>query len=198
MATSNYTLPLSRWHHVADRIRESGDRKHKAAIQALGNTQLNPGVPLDATQIQALKARGQKALEQAAEARLALETVGFIRQELARVNAEKGITARLAKAEALRRVIKQLGEYSAIDLLTRVPVDNIGSVAKDAQGSNDLYGRRAGLPVALVSSEALDTLTADVGQLEAEVAAITDEIADLNRTTLTLELPVDLAKAAGL
>lgn len=198
MSTQNYTLPLSRWHHVADRIRAIAEAKHQYAVQTLGSTQLTAGVPVDESQIQALKARGQKALEQAREARHAQETVATIREELARLNALKGITALLAKAESTRRLIKQLKEYAAIDALTRIPVEKAAAVTKESQGGSDLFSRRSSIPVSLVTIEEIDGLSEDVGTLEAQVATITDQIADLNRTPLTIELPVTLAKAAGL
>lgn len=199
--TKSYTLPLSRWHHVADRIRESGDRQQKAAMQALGQTQLNPGVPVNEAQIDALRKRGEKALTQTASARKAMEVAGHIRIALARANAEKGITELLALAEAHRRVLRLLNEWTGLDLVTRVPLDNLLAVAKDAPAAaapNDLYGRRQGLPVNLLPLDAFDATAADIADLEAQISAVTDQVADLNRTPLTLDLPEDLAKAAGL
>lgn len=198
MLTKPFTLPLSRWHHVADRIREIGERKHQNAFQTLSAAQLSLGVPVTAEQVEALRKRGATALGDADSARAAKIAVGNIREALARENAKYGITALLAKAESKRQLVRQLAQYAALDLVTRVPLDSVQQVIKDAAGSTDALGRRGVLPVTLVASNTFDSFKDEISALESEVASITDEVADLNRNTLTLELPAELAQAAGL
>lgn len=200
MPFAAYTLTLSRWHHVADRIKAIGEAKHREALGALGGTTLNH--TLAEPQIKALEARGTRALGLIQEAREAMSAVGAIRMALAEANAERGVTRLLAQAEAKRREARMLGDYAGIDLVTRTPVTalnaTLASQANQASKAHDAYGRSLGVPVSLVPSDALDFVAAERAALEAEVAAITDQVADLNRGTLELELPIKLAKDAGL
>ena len=201
MTVSKHSLPLSRWHHVADRIREHGERKQAQALNTLAQAQVNSAILLDADQVAALEERGQKALESLKEARMALQTVGHIRATLAEVNAQENITMLLAKADAKRRELKLLQGISSIDLLTRIPVGRIEAVLRDQQSSTkDSTGlvRPSMLPVALVSPGALAYAEQEASDLEAEIAALTDQVADRNRKVIALELPVALAKVAGL
>ena len=199
MTTSKHSLPLSRWHHVADRIREHGERKQVQALAALSQAQVNASIQLDADQVAALAERGQKALKGLEEARQALQTVGEIRAKLAEANAKEGVTVLLALADAKRREVKLLKGIEGIDLLTRVPLSRVEAVLSEKQGgSSDAFGRSASLPVALVAPGALAYAEQEVIELEATIASLTDQVADRNRTLLSIELPTDLAKTAGL
>lgn len=193
--TFTFTLPLSRWHHVADRIASLATQFQGEAVKALGGTTLN--TPLADQQITALRERGQKALKWAEQAREALQVVGAIRVALAEANAEQGITTKLAEAEALRRQIKAAEELASIDLVTRTPLENVNTALATQSTTRDLY-RGGGVDVALVDSNSLDFLVDDLIQLKARVAVLTDSVATLNRAELGLDLPEALAQAAGV
>lgn len=198
MAFTAYTLTLSRWHHVADRIKVIAEAKHQEALRTLGNTVIQQH--LSASQVDALKARGARALGLIQEAREALAVVGAIRMALAQANADKRITVLLAEAEAKRREAKMLADYASIDLLTRTPLSNVNKAieANLAQPKDPYGGGSRGVDVNLVAEDALDFVNEERIHLQAAVASITDQVAELNRATLTLDLPSKLAKDAGL
>lgn len=195
MAVKTFTLPLSRWHHVADRIASLATQFQAEAVKALGGTTLS--TPLADQQITALRDRGQKALKWAEQAREALQVVGTIRVALANANAQQGITTKLAEAEALRRQIKAAEELASIDLVTRTPLENVNTALASQSNTRDLY-RAGGVDVALVNSDALDFLVDHLIELKARVAVLTDSVATLNRAELTQDLPEALAQAAGV
>lgn len=191
-----YTLTLSRWHHVADRIRQISESKHREAQHHLGGVSLLH--PMAEAQLKSLQARGKRALGLLQEAREALSCVGAIRIALAQANADKGITRLLAEAEAKRRESKMLEAYEAIDLATKVPLAEANKALEKATPSKDAYGRTSPIQASLVSPEALDFISDERRLLEAQVAALQDQVAELNRATLMVELPVKLAKDVGL
>lgn len=195
MSTRHFSLPLSRWHHVADRIRQIGDSKSNEAFAVLATTQL--GTPIDAEQSLALKERGKKALSNIELARQAVTVVGTIRDELAKANAAYGINSLLSQAESKRREAQLLRRFGNIDLVTKVPLDQSNSVLASQQKEREVY-TRASVNVALVSAQSLAGFSDLASALDSQAAAINDQVAELNRNKLSIELPVDLAKAAGL
>ena len=197
MTTRTFSLPLSRWHHVADRIRQIADSKSKEALTILGGTQLSN--PVDQDQATALSARGQKALANIELAAKATEVVGLIRQELAQANAERGVNTLLAQAESKRRQAQIYRSVAGVDLVTKVPLEQVNKALEERGGKErEFYGRSSGVAVALVKASALDSYAMKAEELESEVASLNDTVADLNRHTISIALPEDLAKAAGL
>ncbi len=206
MAQRDFTLPLSRWHHVADRIRLIADSKSQEAFAALG--QLRLGTAITESQKEALKARGQAALVTLGVARQAITVVGTIRHELAIANAAAGVTSLLATTESKRKERQMLAQFNAIDLVTKVGLDDVNTTLanRSTQDNSGLARRLAyggdsessGIAVASVPSSSLDYLRQDIDALDAEIAALTDKAADINRQPLTIALPADLAKAVGL
>ncbi len=197
MTTKSFTLPLSRWHHVADRIAGIAKEKQAEALKALGNTQLTTAI--NEEQTKALKARGEKALQFVRDSQEAFSIVGTIRSALAEANARHSINTKLAEAESLRRRIQALEELASIDLVTRTPLANVNEVLATLPAGRDLsFGRAPAISVALVGADALDFISEELITFKANVAVITDQVAALNRATFSLDLPEALAKAAGV
>lgn len=195
MTTRSFSLPLSRWHHVADRIRVFGESKQKSALTVLEGTPLR--TQLADSQIEALRERGQKALSDLQIARKAVQTVAAIRERLAVANAEFGVNAVLSQAEGKRKEAALLRAVAGVDLVTKVPLANVNKVLSE-HTSNERDYTYSGVRPALVEVSALASYEDDAAVLESEAAALTDAVADLNRNTLSIELPVELAQAAGL
>lgn len=195
MTQKLYTLPLSRWHHVADRIRIVGETKQKSAYNALNGTVLNHKI--SAEQEKALFERGQKALHDFSIARLAYQTVALIREKVAQSNAEFGVNALLSQAEGKRKEALALRSLLSIDLLTKVPLSDVNKVFSETTEDKDTYGYTNVNPN-LVDLSSFNDFDVQASQLESEVANLTDVVADINRNKLGIELPEELAKLAGL
>ena len=195
MTQRSFNLTLSRWHHVADRIRQVADSRASEALMALNGTSV--GATLTQDQVEALRARGAKALESLALARTAQTTVALIRRALAQANAQAGVTGLLADAEGKRREAKLLRQFAGLDLVTKTGLDQANDALAAAQARERTFGR-TDIAVTLVAPNALDGLANEAAALESAVAALTDQVADLNRTKLELSLPEELAQIVGL
>ena len=194
MSTRSFSLPLSRWHHIADRIRVFGESKRTSALAVLEGTPIRNS--LTPEQVDALKQRGQKALADLTTARAAVQTVAAIRERLATANAEFGVNAVLSQAEGKRKEAALLRAVANVDLLTKVPLDNVNTVLSQQKTERE-YGFN-GIRPAVVEASALATFEDEAAVLESEAAGLTDAVADLNRNMLSIDLPLELAKAAGL
>lgn len=193
-----FTLSLSRWHTIAKRLSVHGEALFENAMSVLGSA--NVQHELGDTQKAALVERGSKALADLTEARSAISTAALVRAALSHANAQHGISAKLAMAEGMRREVQLLDQLGRIDLLARVELDKANDTLTKRTTSEDIMGtRRLGaLPVALVAIDALDTHARDKSLLERQQQELMDEINDLNRNTLSIELPVDIAAHASL
>lgn len=198
MTTRSYSLPLSRWHHVADRIRLFGETRSASALQVLQGPQIR--TTLSDVQIEALRERGAKALADLGIARDAVRAVASIRERLAVANAEFNVNSLLAQAEGKRKEASLLRSVSAIDLVTKVPLEGVNAALTEGLSvEKTVYGQsQNGVRPSLVATNALASFEDEAALLDSEVAALTDAVADLNRNTLSIELPVFLATAAGL
>lgn len=191
-----FTLTLTRWHHVAGRIKALAGAYLDEARQGLNGTSIDN--VLTAEQIQALKGRGERARKLLDQGMEALATVGKIRTELARANGQHEVSAMLAEAEDKRVQARALESFSAIDLLTTTPVEQVNEVLNSRGDDKARLGMLRGVRVALVPVGSLDFVADKRRALEAQAAAISDQVAEINRKTLTIELDAELAKAVGL
>lgn len=191
---AKHTFTLSRAHSVADRLRALASAKQTEAQATLAGVNLS--VAPTAAQKEALKARGQRALEQIDEAREALRAVGTIRTVLAEANAKAGVTELLSRIDAKRKELQFVESLCGIDLLTKPTLDNAEQTIASTNAARGGYA--SAVQISLVEPNALDGLREDRAVLTAEISAMSDQVNDLNRTTVTIELPEALAKAAGL
>lgn len=197
MSLSSHTLTLTRWHHVAQRLGALASSHLNEARGILAGVSVSS--TLDDAQRNAFEARGRRGLQLLADGRAALAAVGAIRTMLASANGSKGVTALLAEAEDKRKQAKALEPFVALDLVALTPLARANQeLDKEMQRKAEAFSGRSAVRVALVDPTALDALRAEKAALEADVAALTDRVAELNRATLTIELPTTLAKAVGL
>lgn len=105
-----YTLTLSRWHKVAERLNAGSKERETRALTALTATTVSPwnkeGVEAKAVEI-AERAKTDLAVIEAATA-----AVARIRTALALRNVELGISERLAEADAANRRAKLAREQA--------------------------------------------------------------------------------------
>lgn len=191
-----FTLTLTRWHHVGSRIKALSTAQLNEARQVLGGTNVENA--LSEEQIQALKGRGAKALALLDQGMAALAVVGKIRAELARANGAHEVSALLAEAEDKRAQARALEAFSGIDLLTATSVDKANELLSAKGEDKNRLAMLRGVRVALVPVDSLDFVNDQRRNLEAQAAAISDQVAEINRKTLTIHLDAELAKAVGL
>lgn len=192
-----YTVSLSRWHTIANRLKSHAEALFERAEEVLGRTSAQH--ELNTAQRDALAARGQAALDDVVQAREALKASATVRAALAHANAVHGVSAKLAQAEGLRREIQLLDSLTKIDMLARVSLEDANNALSKRVGEGGtLSARLASVPLALVPLNALDAHARDKTLLERQQQELMDEVNTLNRNTLAIALPEAIAAQAGL
>lgn len=192
-----YTLALSRWHTVANRLNAHAEGLFEHAVRVLESTHAQHEI--SEAQRVALAARGEQALCDINVARASLRAAARIRAELASANAAHGVSAKLAEAEGLRREIQKLAQLQQIDLLSKVALDDANSVlGRRTSDGGMMGGRLSAVSLALVPLDALDGHQRDKDVLDRAQQELMDEVNTLNRNTLSIELDRGVAVHAGL
>jgi hypothetical protein len=193
----NYTLSLSRWHKIAERLSREYTEAVNAAREAF-NTTTVPAYLGESQKVQ-LRERGQ-----AMEARLEWafriqDAIAAIRKALGDANAQAGVTRELADHDRLsrrHRLLTTLLEGQTADL---VDIDQLEHVPENFGMDVDRYDRRpSGIRVRIMSRERHARLVHETDEVRTEVYALADRISEMNRAPLTLPLPADVARAAGI
>jgi hypothetical protein len=196
--TKRYSLSLSRWHAVAERISTLADTRARDALTALAGTTVN--VVLETSQLEALRTRGAASLDKLRLARAGFAAVGSIRSHLARANADQGVSSLLAEQASLRRELRLVRELGSIDLALRTPLEAVNARLSVPQQGMDvrMAGLGRGVAIALVSADVVSDANAEAQRMETMLASLSDKINDINRHAIAIELPRELAQEAGL
>ncbi len=196
--SKRYSLSLSRWHTIAERLSTLADARAKEALNTIGNT--NVSFTLDTEQVEALRARGVEATRLLGLARLGFKTVAAIRDNLARANAETGVSGLLAQTAGVRRELKLVRSISEVDVTLRTSLDKVNERLASQQGERSLSSRlgNSGIPVNIVDNREVAKAKDEITQLELSLALLSDQVNDLNRKTIEIALPEVLAKEVGL
>lgn len=194
-----YTLSLSRWHKVAERLTKSYSELAVELKEGFCNTRVTGYAGQE--QIQRLRARAEE-LETAYDLALELEQyLVAIRQALARANPKHGVATELARYDWLMRRQRLLQALLDGQTLAMVSIDDLRECEIQVSGAQeDAYGRRrtAQLDMRLMRPSFEERLKAELAAVQAEGYALSDAIAERNRATLTIELPDRIARLAGL
>lgn len=190
----DYTFTLSRAHAVADRLRKVAEAKRDDALIILSGHSFNHAPSEE--QVAALNMRGERALTSLLEAREGLLAVGLIREKLAEANATAGVSQLLAQIEAKKHEARLLSQVTAIDLLTMVPLKQVDVAFKNR--ASEAGSSHRSIHVSVVPLQAFEGMRAELATLNATISALSDQVNDLNKKTITVALPPILACEAGL
>ncbi len=193
----NFKLTLSRWHKVTERINaalKESETRIKAAFTGTTVSSWNKdGIEEKAADI-----------ARRAELDLVLVEVGtraveVIRSTLAIRNAELGIAGRLAQVEGANRrasLYKAVIEGQKPDMVRAASVQNLPMQIDQS----DWLSRRSALVVTLQTADPhlLEELRKKFASEQAIAVRILDEIADLNRETIEIEMPTEVMEMAKL
>lgn len=194
-----HSLTLTRWHKVAERIGSALKEREARTVSALTSTTISPwnkeGVEEKAASI-AARAKADVALFEAGTAAIAA-----IRSALAGKNAELGISARLAEVEALNRRValyRAILDKQSVDMVSAAHAREVPVLAVADTESG--WGRREPPRITLQIADAalLAELASRLARDQARAHGLLDEIADLNRNKLELDLDTELEEIAGL
>ena len=193
-----YTLTLSRWHKVAERLNAGSKEREERTLAALTGTAVSPwnkeGVEEKAAEVME-HAKTDLGMIEAATA-----AVARIRSALALRNVELGISERLAEADAANRrarLYRELLDKQGMDMVKPADMRHVPVAIADEPYS---FGRRMGpaVTLAIADKALLDEVRAKLAREQARAHALLDEVADANREKLELELDRKLAEIAGL
>ncbi len=195
-----YALTLSRWHKVVERINAALKERESNVKKAFTATTVSPwnreGIEEKAAAI-AGRAAGDLALIEAG-----VRAVAQIRSALAIRNAELGVAARLAEAEAANRaaaLYKSVIEGQDTDM---VRPESVRGLPAALVGESDPmgFGRRAAPMVTLQTADGalVESLRDKLVREQTRATRLLDEVADLNREKLEIDVSQEVLEIAGL
>lgn len=193
----SYTLSLSRWHKIAERLSREYTETVNAAKEAF-NTTTVPAY-LGESQAMQLRERGRVMETRLEWAFQIQDAIAAIRKALGDANAQAGVTRELADHDRLsrrHRLLSTILEGQTADL---VDIDQLEHVPENFGMETDRYDRRpSGIRVRIMSQEWHARLLREADEVRTGVYALADRISEMNRASLSLSLPADVARAAGI
>lgn len=196
MTTKSYTCTLTRWHKVAERLSKEYNDLSKAARQGLTETTVSEY--LGETQEQRLEQFRDDCLVQLDRAMSIQEIIQRIRQALGDANQTSGVSRELAEYDVLVKRASLLNGIVEANGADRVAIGEL-KLVKNPTRSDDYRDRgQPKIAVGLLEGAALAQMRQRAEEATAAMYAKADRIADVNKATLVLELPVDIARIAGI
>ena len=194
---TSHTLTLSRWHKIAERLSREYTETVYACRLTLNQTKVS--AYLGSSQEKELRGQSTMSLERLNKAFFIQDCLAQIRQALGDAIVHHGISAKLAEFDKLNRRVKVLTEIIEGQKADMIGIDELHKIPADYLADGERYdSKRPLLSVRMLDASALGALRTQFEQLRTQAYALADEIADLNRAKITLELPVEIAQMAGL
>lgn len=192
-----YTLTLTRWHKVAERLARDYGESVSESRSALSQTVISSY--LGEEQEQFLKVQARNALGNLERAFRIQDAVAHIRHLVGEANVREGVSAKLAEFDKLNRRVKTLAEVVDSQSTDMVPVTQLRHIPKDyvADGAN-YDSKRPKIKVRMLEMQELESLGDQLTAARKAAYALSDEVSDLNKARLAIELETEVASAAGL
>ncbi len=195
-----YTLTLSRWHKVAERVNAALKEREANVKTAFTATTISPwnkeGVEEKAAEI------GRRAADDLALVEAGARAVAAIRAALAMRNADLGISGRLAEVEGANRraaLYRTIIDGQKPDM---VRPEGVRALPGELVGETESWGfaRRSALTVTLQTADRIlvESLREKLSREQGYATRLLDEVADLNREKLEIDVPQEVIGIAGL
>ena len=190
-------LSLSRWHKVAERLAREYTETVYGAKQAL--TQTRVSACLGESQEKALRDESEEWQKRLAWVFQVQDTLAAVRCALGNANVQNGVAGKLAEFDKLNRRQKVLTELIEGQGADMIAIDELKSIPQDYVADGDRYdSKRPQLRVRMLDRAAVAQLKQQLEGVRSRAYALSDEIADLNRATLSIAIPDDVASLAGI
>lgn len=191
------TLTLTRWHKVAERLSREYTESVYAVKQTLNNTKVSSY--LGSEQQEALRSAAQDATERLARAFRVQDAVSEVRQALGDANVKNGVSPKLAELDKLNRRLKVVTDLVEGQSPSMISIEQLENIPADYVADGNSYdSKRPLLHVRMLSKDDLTRLKADFESIRSQAYALSDEVADLNKATLTLTVSQEVATLAGI
>jgi len=198
--TMKYILTLSRWHKVAERINTALKEREANVKTAFTATTISPwnkdGVEEKAADI------ARRAADDLALVEAGARAVAAIRAALALRNAELGISGKLAEVEGANRraaLYKAVIDGQRPDM---VRPEGVRTLPAELVGETESWGlaRRTALAVTLQTADRplVQSLRERLAREQKFATRLLDEVADLNRERLEIDLSQEVIGIAAL
>lgn len=195
--TKGYTITLTRWHKVAERLsREYTESVYKAK-QVLTQTRVTAYV--GENQEQALHDAVGDWTARLARAFRLQDGIAEIRRVLGDENVKTGVSSLLAEFDKLNRRQKVLAEIVEGQAADMIGIGELKKIPQDYVADGERYdSKRPQLRVRMLERAEVQKLQEELETVRARAYALADEIAERNKATASLELTDEVALAAGL
>ena len=192
-----YTLTLTRWHKVVERLaREYGESVSESRSTL---TQTAISAYLGEEQEEFLQTQTHTALTNLDRAFRIQDAVAHVRHLVGDANVREGVSAKLAEFDKLNRRVKALSEVVESQSSDMVSVTQLRSIPKDYVADGASYdSKRPRIKVRMLDTQALERLADQLSNARKAAYALSDEVSDLNKAKLSIELETEVASAAGL
>jgi hypothetical protein len=191
------TLTLTRWHKVAERLSREYTESVYAAKQTLSNTKVSSY--LGAEQQDALRSATQDATERLSRAFRVQDAVSDVRRALGDANVKNGVSPKLAELDKLNRRLKVVTELIEAQSPGMISIEQLVNIPADYVADGNSYdSKRPLLHVRMLGKDEVKQLKADFEAIRHQSYALSDEVADLNKATLTLSVSQEVATLAGI
>lgn len=192
----SYTLSLSRWHKVAERLSRTYNELTKSINTTFTNTEIN-GYLGDA-QITRLREAAHNEMAKLAHAFDLQDALIYIRQSVGEANAKAGVATALAEYDAHNKRLKLFESILAAQTSDMISFDEIPHLPSQIVAENRYDRSLLSVRIRMLDAVAESKLRKDAENLRTKVYALADHINDLNCEKITLELPEDITQSAGL
>jgi uncharacterized protein YukE len=196
MTTKTFTCTLTRWHKVAERLNKEYSDLSKAIKSGLMETSITEY--LGETHEARLVLFRDQCLQQLQRALSIQDVVTQIRQALGEANDRHGVTLELADYDKL---VKRANLFNSIVDAQSTQLVTIGELKhiKNPARSEDWRDRgQTRIAVGLLEGELLNSLRKQAEEATAAQYAQADRLSYLNKSSVALDLPIDIARIAGL
>lgn len=192
-----HTLTLTRWHKVAERLARDYSESVSESRSTLSQTVIS--AYLGAEQEEFLQNQAQSAITNMERAFRIQDAVAHIRHLVGDANVHEGVSAKLAEFDKLNRRVKTLSEVVESQSSDMVSVTQLRNIPKDyvADGAN-YDSKRPKIKVRMLAAQELELLADQLVSARKAAYALSDEVSDLNKAKLSIELEAEVADAAGL
>lgn len=190
-------LSLTRWHKVAERL----SREYTESVYAVKLTLTQTRVTsfLGEEQQEALHAAAKAASQRLERAFRVQDALSDVRRVLGDANAQKGVSAKLAELDKLNRRLKVVTELVEAQSADMISIDQLKNIPRDYVADGNSYdSKRPLLHVRMLDKETLADLVREFEAIRSRSYALSDEIADLNRATVSLAVSDEVATLAGI
>ena len=194
---TEFTLSLTRWHKVAERLAAFYRETMQDVLRTIGQTTASKYYGDE--QALRLTDEADRAWQGMHRAFAAQDMVATIRQALGSANENHSITTELAQVAKLSQRLKSVEELvesqQGHEMLS---IEELQDSARTEAAVQVSYGSREYYRVRLMSRERQQALRDQAEEVRGQIFALTDRVNDLNRARITLDVPEELRVLAGL